>query len=155
MKTGFAEYLTKRCAGAYYTVEATFIVTITIVLTVAVLYAGLYVHDRMVIESVSARWLMRWENQTTEEKMSKEEFTEGLRSELDGSVFMLSVYDIDVDEDLMSADVAVSYGLSLSFGFLNRIWGGENGRRIESSSVSTIWPAKLKWDADAVGISGR
>ena len=142
-----------RKSGGYYTVEATFIVTITIVLTVAVLYAGLYVHDQMVIESVSARWLMRWEHQTSDEKMSEEEFTEGLRADLEKSVFMLPVRGIDVDEGLLSADVTVSYGLSLSFGFLNRIWGGTDGVREEDASVTTIWPAKLKWDAEAGGLT--
>ena len=142
-----------RKSGGYYTVEATFIVTITIVVTVAVLYAGLYVHDRMVIESVSARWLMRWEHQTSDEKMSEEEFTGGLKADLEKFVFMLPVHDIDVDEGLLSADVTVSYGISLSFGFLNKIWGGTEGVREEDASVTTIWPAKLKWDAEAGGIT--
>ena len=137
--------------GAYYTVEAVFIVTITIVLTVAVMYAGFYVHDRMVIESVAARWLMRWENQTLSEKMSEDEFTDGLRADLEKSLFMFPVREIEVDEGILSADVTVRYGISVSFGFLNRIWGGNDGVREERTSVSTIWPAKMKWDGDAVG----
>ena len=34
--------------GGYYTVEAVFIVTICIWVVMALLYSGLYVHDRMV-----------------------------------------------------------------------------------------------------------
>ena len=87
--------------------------------------------------------------------MSEEEFTGGLREDLEKSVFMLPVHDIDVDEGLLSADVTVSYGISLSFGFLNKIWGGTDGVREEDASVTTIWPAKLKWDAEAGGITYR
>ena len=136
--------------GAYYTVEATFIVTITMILVVAVLYTGLYVHDRILAETVAERWTARWEHQKEEKKYTKEVFVSKLKKDLSGKLFLIPVHGIDVEEGLTSISVSVRYGLPVSLPFLKRLWGGEKGERTEEVKAARICPAKWKWDADAI-----
>ena len=134
----------------YYTVEATFVMTICIVILMAVLYTGLYVHDRMVLETVSQRVTSRWIHMTDRKKWDENTFREKLNTELNNKLFLLPVHDIRVSNSLTSKKVSVRYSLPISLGFLKRIWGGETGEREETVHVPDIWPAKWKWDADAI-----
>ena len=133
----------------YYTVEATFIITIGIVVLVAVLYTGLYVHDRVVTESVLQRQTTRWIHQTEEKKWDEEVFKKKLKKELKKRLFIFSLQYVDVEDGLTKKTVKVGCHLPVSFGFLKRIWGGESGLKEETVRVAEIWPAKWKWDADA------
>ncbi|MBR6229053.1 MAG: hypothetical protein IKQ97_04890 [Eubacterium sp.] len=135
---------------AYFTVEATFVVTITMLLVVAVLYTGLYVHDRIITETVTERWTARWEHQTEEEKFSVGKFKKKLNKELSEKLFLVPIYGVDVEEKMTSLSICVRYGLPVSLSFLKRVWGGENGERKETVKATRIQPAKIKWDADAV-----
>ena len=139
----------KRRSG-YYTVEATFIVTICIVILMAILYTGLYVHDRIIVETVASSQASYWIHQDEEEKWSEEEFVEELRTELKKKLFLFTVHHVGVDEALIIKTVNVRYQVPVSLGFLRRIWGGDDGSREESISVSEVRPAKWKWDADAI-----
>ena len=136
--------------SGYYTVEATFIVTICIVVLMAILYTGLYVHDRIIIETVTNRQASYWVHQNEDEKWSEEEFTDELKTDLDRKLFLFTVGHVDVDEMIILKTVKVNYRIPVSLGFLKRIWGGNDGSRQESISISEVRPAKWKWDADAI-----
>ena len=136
--------------GAYYTVEATFVVTLTMILVVAVLYTGLYVHDRIITETVTERMTARWEHQSEEKRFSENEFVGKLKKELSRKLFLLPVHGVDVEEGLTSISVSVRYGLPVSLSFLKRLWGGEKGERCETVKAARICPAKWKWDSEAV-----
>ncbi len=144
-----SSFLYKKGSG-YYTVEATFIVTICIVILMAILYTGLYVHDRIIVETVTSRQASFWIHQDEDEKWSEEEFAEELRSELGSKLFLFTVHHVGVDEMLIMKTVNVRYDVPVSLGFLKRIWSGEDGSREESIRVSEVRPAKWKWDADAI-----
>ena len=137
-----------RRAG-YYTVEATFIVTICIVILMAVLYTGLYVHDRVVTEAVLQRQTTYWIHQPEEKKWSKKLFIRKLKKEINKRLFLLKLNRINVDDGLVTKTVSAGYSLPVSLSFLNRIWGGKDGTREETVKVTEVWPAKWKWDADA------
>lgn len=140
----------RREGGGYYTVEATFIVTICIVVLMAILYTGLYVHDRIMIETVAARYASYWIHQDEDEKWDEEQFVEELKGDLKKKLFLFTVHHIGVDETLILKTVNVRYDVPVSLGFLKRIWSGEDGSREESISFSEVRPAKWKWDADAI-----
>ena len=145
MKSMLAKYGT-----GYYTVEATFIVTICVVILMAILYTGLYVHDRIIVETVASRQTSCWIHQDEDEKWSEDGFVGELKKDLAGKLFLFSVNHVGVDETLIIKTVNIRYGIPVSLGFLRRIWGGTDGSREESISVSEVRPAKWKWDADAV-----
>ncbi len=134
--------------GGYYTVEATFVMTICIVVLMAVLYTGLYVHDRMIMETVTHRVTSAWIHMTEQKKWDESKFREKLTSELEKKLFILPVHGVSVSGELTSKKVCVRYSVPISIGFLKRIWGGSTGTREETVSIPDIWPAKWKWDAD-------
>ncbi|MEE3467547.1 MAG: hypothetical protein VZQ83_03820 [Eubacterium sp.] len=136
--------------GGYYTVEATFIITICIVVLMAILYTGLYVHDRLVTESVLQRQTTRWIHQTEDEKWDDSTFKKKLKKELKKKLFLFSLNYVDIEDGLTKKTVKVGCDLPVSIGFLKRVWGGKSGMKEESVRVAEIWPAKWKWDADAV-----
>ena len=138
----------------YFTVEATFVVTICVVVLMAVLYTALYVHDRIVTEAVTQRQTAYWIHQRKEEMADDEEFAARLREELERKLFLFSLPQVHVEDGLTTKCVRVSYTLPVSLSFLKRIWGGRDGVREESVHVTDIRPAKWKWDADAVRAGG-
>ena len=136
--------------NAYYTVEATFIVTISILLVMAVLYTGLYVHDRIVVETVTEQRTAIWEHQAEEKKDSESEFKNKLEEDLRNKLFLVSVSGINVEDGLASITVDVGYTLPVSLSFLKRIWADDSGMRTEAVKAARVWPAKWKWDADVI-----
>ena len=133
----------------YYTVEATFIVTFCIIVLMAILYTGLYVHDRVVTESTLQRQTTRWIHQTEEKKWDEEVFKMKLKKELKKRLFIFSLQYVDVEDGLAKKTVKVGCRLPISIGFLKRVLGDKSGIKEESVRVADIWPAKWKWDADA------
>ena len=138
-----------RKKDGYYTVEATFIVTIAIVILMAVLYTGLYVHDRIVTEAVIQRQTTRWIHQTDDEKWSDATFKKKVKKELKNKLFLFSLKYVNIEDGLAKKTVKVGCKLPVSIGLLKRLWGGKGGLKEESVRVAEIWPAKWKWDADA------
>ena len=124
--------------------------TICIVILMAVLYTGLYVHDRMVLETVSERVTSRWVHMTDRKKWDEDKFKNKLAGELENKLFLLPVHDIRVSGEPVSKKVTIRYSLPVTLGFLKRIWGGETGEREETVIAPDIWPARWKWDADAL-----
>ncbi|MBO6109125.1 MAG: hypothetical protein J6P16_06965 [Eubacterium sp.] len=145
---------TRISQNGYYTVEATFIVTICITIIMAVLYTGLYVHDRMEIETISHRQLSRWVHMKEDKKYGEDEFVQRLRQDLDKHLFLLAVTGTEVSDSLISTEVRVRYSLPVTFSFLRRIWGGDDGEREEEAGVYNVYPARLKWDMDAIRSGG-
>lgn len=136
--------------GAYYTVEATFIVTIGIVVLVAILYAGFYVHDRLELESITQEKTAAWVRMPEENRWSDGKFKKKLKKELKDHLYLLRVAGVSVSGKVMSKKVSVSFSLPISISFLKRVWGGDKGMRTEKVSVPLVSPLKWKWDADLV-----
>ena len=135
--------------SGYFTVEATFVVTICIVVLMAVLYTGFYVHDRVVTEAVMQRQTTYWIHQPEEKKWSVERYKKKLEKEINKRLFLLTLNRINVEDGLITKTISVDCSLPVSLSFIKRIWGGKSGTREETVKVMEIWPARWKWDADA------
>lgn len=135
---------------AYYTVEATFVVTICIWVLMALLYTGLYVHDRLVLETVTAGQTSAWVNMDPEKKYSEGKFKKKLKKSLKKKLFILPVHGVDISSGITTKKVSVRYSLPISLSLLKRIWTGEDGDTSEEAEVVDINPARIKWDADEV-----
>ena len=135
--------------SGYFTVEATFVVTICIVVLMAVLYTGFYVHDRVVTEAVMQRQTTYWIHQPEEKKWSVERYKKKLKKEISKRLFLLTLNRVNVEDGLITKTISADITLPVSLSFLKRIWGGRNGTREETVKVMEIWPARWKWDADA------
>lgn len=140
--------------GGYYTVEAVFIVTICIWVLMAILYSGLYVHDRMVVISEM--------NQKLAEKFQRGdgegtlEWQDEARQSIANKLMLMRIKKIKVKKGALSAEMTVTYDLPVSLRGIKSLFGG--GRQYMSLAVAReiVNPVKYKWDYDILtGKGGR
>ena len=84
------------CRG-YYTVEATFIVTICVWMLVALCYTGFYVHDELLLESEGNEQTAAW---IAEGRKEREKWEKQLRSILQKKMFLLKISAVDAKKGL-------------------------------------------------------
>lgn len=132
--------------GGYYTVEAVFIVTICIWVVMALLYSGLYVHDRMVVISEMnqklAEKFQRGDGEGTSEWRDKE------RRAIEDKLMLLRIKKMEVKKGALSAEMTVTYDLPVSLRGIKSLFGG--GKQFMSLAVARelVNPVKYKWDYD-------
>ncbi|MCR4605219.1 MAG: hypothetical protein K5639_04385 [Eubacterium sp.] len=135
--------------GGYYTVEATFVVTIVVVVLVAILYTGLYVHDMIMVENYSSVYIGLWARGTEEDSISENEFREKLTELFSGSLFLMDINAVETEDELLTKKITVNYSVPVSIGFVAKAWGCADANTF-SFEVEKHKPAVIKWDADAV-----
>lgn len=132
--------------GGYYTVEAVFIVTICIWVVMALLYSGLYIHDRMVVVSEM--------NQKLAEKFQRGdgeaalEWQDEARQSIANKLMLMRIKKIKVKKGVLSAEMTVTYDLPVSLRGIKSLFSG--GRPSMSLAVARelVNPVKYKWDYD-------
>lgn len=131
-----------------YTLEAVFIVSISIWILVALCYGGMYVHDRVVMESVTneetASWLSRSGAQ------SEQEWRTALEKKLEQNLLILRVHSVQTTKKLQSQKVQVRYSVPVSWTLLKKIWSGNKNTVVYETEREDVVPAKYKWDASIV-----
>lgn len=124
----------------YMTVEATFVVSICIWIMMAICTGGFYVHDKMVLETITNERTCRYlkeENEKSEKTWKKE-----LKKELNKKLFYLQVKKVTVSDSLTGMKVKVKYQLPSAVSYL------KNGTF--KTTRENIVPAKYKWDYDLI-----
>ena len=139
--------------GGYYTVEAVFIVTICIWVLMAILYSGLYVHDRMVVISEM--------NQKLAEKFQRGdgegtlEWQDEARQSIANKLMLMRIKKIKVKKGALSAEMTVTYDLPVSLRGIKSLFSG--GRQYMSLAVERelVNPVEYKWDYDILKEKGN
>ena len=134
--------------GAYYTVEATFVVTICVFVVMAILYTGLYVHDRMLVESYSQGSLSLWARSSDDSKTDEIDLEDKIEEGLRRNLFLFNINSVNISGGLLSYTLEISYSYPISITWLERSLGG--GSNVETYSVESVVPARLKWDSQAL-----
>ena len=134
--------------GAYYTVEATFVVTICVFVLMAILYTGFYVHDKVVLGALPSGYLGLWSRSIEEERCDEGELEEIIEENLKSAFFLFRVGSVSVKSGLLENTVEVNYNYNISIGFLKKILSGK--KNTVTYSCESINPAKLKWDAETI-----
>lgn len=139
--------------GGYYTVEAVFLVTICIWVVMALIYSGLYVHDRMVVISEM--------NQKLAEKFQRgdgrgtSEWRDKARSAIEDKLMLLRIKKMEVNKGVLSAEMTVTYDLPVSLRGIKSLFN--RGKQEMSLTVARelVNPVKYKWDYDILKGKGR
>lgn len=124
-------------AGAYYTVEAVFVMTICIWVLMALCTGGLYIHDRVILVSEI--------NEATAESMAETEQDAAaqVRKRLEEKMFFLRVESVTVKDRAWDRRVRVRYTFT-TYPVLEKVWKG----REHEASGSKRKPAEYRWDAE-------
>ncbi len=139
--------------SGYYTVEAVFIVTICIWVVMALLYSGLYVHDRMVAISEM--------NQKLAEKFQRgdgggtSEWQDEVRKSIANKLMLMRIKKVKVKQGVLSAEMTATYDLPVSLRGIKSLFSG--GRQYMSLAVERelVNPVKYKWDYDILKEKGN
>lgn len=132
--------------GGYYTVEAVFIVTICIWVVMALLYSGLYIHDRMVVVSEM--------NQKLAEKFQRGdgeaalEWQDEARQSIAKKLMLMRIKKIKVKKGVLSAEMTVTYDLPVSLRGIKSLFSGGRPNMSLAVARELVNPVKYKWDYD-------
>ena len=130
------------CRG-YYTVEATFIVTICVWMLVALCYTGFYVHDELLLESEGNEQTAAW---IAEGGKEREKWEKQLRSTLQKKMFLLKISDVDAKKGLTGEKITVHYTLPVSWLKLKQMLSGKKSSLSYEVNQENVCAAKYKWD---------
>lgn len=131
-----------------YTVEAVFVMSICIWILVGICYGGMYVHDRMILASVTngetAAWLSRTDSAETKK------WCEDLKKVLDKKMFLIRIRGVKANSVLSGKKVQIHYVLPVSWSFLKKILTQGKAELAYETVREDIVPAKYMWDREIV-----
>lgn len=134
--------------NGYYTVEATFVVSICVWVIVALCYGGLYIHDRLVMETVTNQIAYRGFSDETNFDIG--EWKTKCRKELDKSLYLMKVRTVNTDRGVNAIKIKIRYRLPISFRYLKKILSGGKTELVFETSREMIQPAKYRWNYDLI-----
>ena len=131
-----------------YTVEAVFVMTISLWILLAILYSGMYLHDRIVLATITNERTALWLDHvdTISEKKWKKDMTEIL----DKQLFLIRVNEISQKKGVNCRRVKVRYNLPISWAFLRNILSGGKAQSIYKTTREDIRAVRYMWDMDII-----
>lgn len=128
--------------------EAAFVVTICVWVLAAICFGGLYVHDRVVLESNTNEMTAAWLSE--EKREEKDIWVENVRRKLDDQLFLIQVHAVETQGLLQSQRVRVRYSLPVTWLFLKKALTGGKPETVFETVREDIVPAKYMWDAGLI-----
>ncbi|MCM1244545.1 MAG: hypothetical protein NC293_02745 [Roseburia sp.] len=131
---------------ASFTVEAVFVMSITVWVLFAVCYLSLYAHDRTAVYSLGESFLEKtvengkdWEERETASR---------LRDYLEEHLMISQVREVSVKKSLLSVSAEVLFCVDIQIPFLKKMLTGEDGKQVHLSHEK-IFPSYYMWDSEA------
>lgn len=131
--------------SGYYTVEATFVMTICIVVLMSLFYSGLYIHDRTLVRSEMNQ---RLAEQIQEGREMTPEWQADVKKSIISKLFLMKVQKLEVSKGLVSVDMTVTYELPISIRKIQGIFTGEKPSVSLTVTREIVRAAEYKWNAD-------
>ena len=129
---------------ASFTVEAVFVINITIWVLMAVCYAAVYSHDRTAMFSMAEQYI----EQAVEDgkKFTASDMETGLKQYVNEHLFLCRADSISVKKELLSVRVDITFHAEVSVPFIKRLLTGDKGRKISLSHELLFAPEYL-WNS--------
>lgn len=126
----------------YYTVEATFIVSICVWLMIALCYGGFYVHDKLLLGSEVNDNAFSWISLGGKNK-GKWEKSE--KKNLQNKMFLFRIKRVNVKNGLTSKKIKVTYTVPISSKNIRNLFTEKKNEMIYETEREIINPAEYKW----------
>ncbi len=130
--------------AGYYTVEATFIMSICVWLMTALCYGGFYVHDRIVLETETNEGTAQW--LAAEHAPTSSVWEQKVRKEWNRQLFIMNIKSVKARNKILYEKVTVTCELSVSVPLLKKILTNKKQQIQQVVTREIVVPAKLKWD---------
>lgn len=122
---------------------------ISVWVLMALCYGGFYVHDRVVLETVTneemAAWLSRPDSEEDKVWCGK------IRETLDGKMLLFQIRRVKVRPALLNKKAEVHYTVPLTWKFLKKALTGNKKEQVYETVREEIVPAKYMWDIEIEG----
>lgn len=131
---------------AYYTVEAAFVVSICVWLLFALIYGGFYIHDRVILGSVTNEMISsRFQNGR---EAVTEEWERNVKHELQRQLFLMQIKEVKGDKGLLDVKMQIHYSLPISLDRIRKIFLGGSKNAVFETARELVKPMEYKWDYD-------
>lgn len=132
--------------AGYYTVEATFIMSVCVWIIVALCYGGFYVHDRIVLESQTNEETAQW--LAAENPLSSSSWEKEMKKQWDRQLLLMNIQSVKANNKIMYEKVTVTCELAISFPLLKKILTKNKNQVLQVITREMVVPAKYKWDME-------
>lgn len=133
---------------ASFTVEAVFIMSITIWILLSICYLSMYAHDCTAIYSLGESFLEREVENGKECK--EQEMVSALKDYLTEHLMISQIEEVSVKKKLLSVEGEILFCVDIHVPFLKNILTGEKGKRVHLSHEK-IFPPYYMWDSEVIG----
>ncbi len=130
---------------ASFTVEAVFIMSITIWVLISICYLSMYAHDQTAIYSLGESFL----EETVEngKEWKETETASALRKYVEEHLMISRIGKVSVKKKILSVEADILFYVNIRIPFLKRMLTGENGKQIHLSHEK-IFPPYYMWDSE-------
>lgn len=131
-----------------YTIEAVFVVSICIWVLIAVCYGGMYVHDRVVLETVTNEELAA--RLSGPDRKEEKKWCGELKDKLQKKLFLFRILGVKEKSGMQSKKTEVRYSIPVSWNFLKKIFMGGKTELCFETVREDITPANYMWDSEII-----
>lgn len=130
--------------GGYYTVEATFVVTICLWVLIGLCYTGLYVHDSLLLESEINGQTAAWISDGGGKQEKWEKLT---KKKLQKKMFLMRIQSVKAKKGLTCRKITIQFEWPVSWKKLRQIFS--RGKKSPACKVEreTVRASHYLWDA--------
>lgn len=129
---------------ANYTVEAVFVISICIWVLIALFYGSFYIHDRVILGSVTNEWTAA-QFQKAETAVS-EKWKQDVKKDLERRLFLIRINRVQAKKNLSDVKVEVYYKLPISIKNIKALFSGGEKEDYFVTVRELTRPAEYKWD---------
>lgn len=129
---------------ASYTVEAVFVTSICVWVLLALLYGSLYIHDRVIMGSVTNE-LTKSHFQAADAAVS-EKWKKDVKEDLAGRLFLMKINKVEAKKGVADVSVKVFYRLPISVTNIKSLFTGKNAEEYFETTKERIQPVEYKWN---------
>ena len=131
---------------AGYTVEAVFVFSICLWVLLALIYGSFYIHDRMIVGSVTGE--MAAERFQRGEKDISAQWEKEVKQKLSDALYLMRIQKVEAKRRLSSIEIEVKYEIPISISGIKSLFTDKNTRDIFVIQKELPKPMEYKWDAD-------
>lgn len=131
---------------ASFTVEAVFIMSITIWVIFSICYLSIYAHDRTAIYSLGEGFL---EEVVENGKEWEDKDTFRFRKYLEEHLIILKIKEVSVRKKVLSVEADILFYVDIHVPFIQKMLTGEDGKQIYLSH-ERIFPPYYMWDGEVI-----
>lgn len=131
---------------ASYTVEAVFVCSICIWVLLALMYGSFYIHDRMILGSLTSERAA--EHFQRGEQPVSVQWENEMKKELSDALFLMQIQEVEAKKNPICVRVQVKYRLPISVSAIKALFSVKGKGDTYLCVRELAKPMEYRWDAD-------